>query len=669
MVKQRKLNTPEKRARVGERIKVAATQAGLSLKDLAEQAAVPAATVYQYVRGITAIPEPLLERIATVTRVHRSFFDPDQDGRQALALPMDAAVQEGVVASVDAEARVRLEIEYQKARAVVEAYRAPRAGRASYLSAIQRLLVLSRARDGGELPVKLLADIGRAQQEDTCLELAESSLQEALELAEGAYPEVWAQVILDMAECCLEQGAVADAERYLNKLAAVESSPLQWAALAQLGRLHTKNRDYSGAIGHFERAAQSVAAGGSGEQRLAQRALTAGLAEIAWHTGHLEAARALWAVSARLAEALRDAPAYFEALVETARCEEASGNLTAARLSLEKAVTLAAFSPGLESRMVKALVLLMRIQFALGAKPAAHEQARRAYHLARKSDSPEDNIRGHLAMARSRLAAGHYDDSLEYAAEALAETLRSNHKADIAEARLIRASAWLRLHENSLGETGQTAPRTLDKALAEAKAALAAAKESGSYPLLLESHLTIAELYQTMGRHAESNMEAAALLAIVDAGPTDLAPLLESGADSLAALIGTELEVLALFRGAMRVDLPLVEWRALALQGGLAAKRKEPEAAQSFFAYAAQVMSAIAGKLNPAEVEGYLELYPRAALAAGYDSRIGIGSAQRAGIQSMLNKIIARPDAGMTAVVGKAAEHGTRSVGSSSQED
>src|SRR5437763_14450763 len=93
MAKHRKLNTPEKRARVGERIKVASTQAGLSLKDLAEQAAVSPSAIYQYVRGITAVPESLLERIAAVTRVHLSFFDPEQDARQALALPLSAPVQ------------------------------------------------------------------------------------------------------------------------------------------------------------------------------------------------------------------------------------------------------------------------------------------------------------------------------------------------------------------------------------------------------------------------------------------------------------------------------------------------------------------------------------------------------------------------------------------------
>ena len=63
-----KLNTPEKRARVGERIKISATQAGLSLKELATFVNVSPSVIYQYVRGIIMIPADTLEKIAAVTR-------------------------------------------------------------------------------------------------------------------------------------------------------------------------------------------------------------------------------------------------------------------------------------------------------------------------------------------------------------------------------------------------------------------------------------------------------------------------------------------------------------------------------------------------------------------------------------------------------------------------
>src|SRR5579871_1681328 len=90
-----KLNTPEKRARVGERIKIAATQAGLSLKELAEYVGASPSSIYQYVRGIISIPPNILEQIAAVTRVHTDFFDPDREARSTLALPADQPMPEG----------------------------------------------------------------------------------------------------------------------------------------------------------------------------------------------------------------------------------------------------------------------------------------------------------------------------------------------------------------------------------------------------------------------------------------------------------------------------------------------------------------------------------------------------------------------------------------------
>src|SRR5205814_5985709 len=95
VARQKKWNTPEKRARIGERIKVAATQAGLSLKELADAADVKTPVIYQYVRGIISIPPEALARIAEVTRVHPDFFDPESDARSTLALPADAPSGEG----------------------------------------------------------------------------------------------------------------------------------------------------------------------------------------------------------------------------------------------------------------------------------------------------------------------------------------------------------------------------------------------------------------------------------------------------------------------------------------------------------------------------------------------------------------------------------------------
>ena len=64
--------------RAPKRIKVAATSAGLTLKELAAQAGTTPALIYQYVRGITNVPPETLRAIAVATRVNLEFFDPDK---------------------------------------------------------------------------------------------------------------------------------------------------------------------------------------------------------------------------------------------------------------------------------------------------------------------------------------------------------------------------------------------------------------------------------------------------------------------------------------------------------------------------------------------------------------------------------------------------------------
>src|SRR5947209_1032755 len=74
-----KIKSPEKRARIGERIKISATSSGLTLKELAAKANTTPALIYQYVRGITNVPRDTLQAIAAATNVNIEFFDPDKD--------------------------------------------------------------------------------------------------------------------------------------------------------------------------------------------------------------------------------------------------------------------------------------------------------------------------------------------------------------------------------------------------------------------------------------------------------------------------------------------------------------------------------------------------------------------------------------------------------------
>ncbi len=655
MAKQRKLNTPEKRARVGERIKVAATQAGLSLKDLAEQAAVSPSAVYQYVRGITAVPEALLERIAAVTRVHLSFFDPDHDARQVFALPLDASDAGGVGTEEarDAEPGAVYEAEYLKARAVVEAYWAPGSSRASYQAALQRLLVLSRVRDGGELPVTLLANIGRAQMEDGLLETALSSLSDARQLAGRDYPEKWAQITLDAAACCAARGEAAEARRYLEQLAGAESSPLRWEALAQLGRLRARAGDYFGAIAHFERAAQAVTAENSRRhERRAQGALSAALAELAYNTGHFEAAHALWDAAARLAMQRKDAPGYLEAVTELGRCEEASGHLARAVRRQETAAALAAFSPNLNDRRVSALVLLSRVQTVAGAQSAAIESARQAYRLSQGSDVPADAVSGSIAMAQQLVAGFQFAEALDFADEALKAAVRTNRNSDGAAAQLIRAQALLGSAGGGQPGAGHDAQPLLVQAMEAAQTALDAAGSPRHCALLLEAQLAIADIHRAMGRDRDAETSAAALLDTIDAGPGEVSTLLAGGADCLVALLAEEVNVPAQFRMAARIALPLLEWQVHALRATLAAARNDSEAAHSSFARASQIVAAITDGLSRPEAAAFRRANPRLALLESGSAQPGAASTPATDVHSLLDRMIAAPNEGVTAVVG-----------------
>jgi hypothetical protein len=137
----------------------------------------------------------LLERIAAVTKVHPSFFDPELDTRQMLALPMESGGQEAVPAAPTAAAtRARVEAEYRQARAFSDAQRGPYANRASYLQSLERMLTLSRALDTRDQDAAILARLGSAQLEDGNLAAARASLTEARELAENDLSDVWGQL-------------------------------------------------------------------------------------------------------------------------------------------------------------------------------------------------------------------------------------------------------------------------------------------------------------------------------------------------------------------------------------------------------------------------------------------------------------------------------------------
>jgi transcriptional regulator with XRE-family HTH domain len=658
MVRQRKLNTPEKRARVGERIKVAATQAGYSLKELAEQAGVAPSVIYQYVRGITAVPISLLDNIAAVTRVHTSFFDPEQDARQTLALPIDAPhVDPGTAVSVaETGTRSRIEGEMRQARALAEACAGSRTNRAAYLSALEQMVVLSRALDRREQHAGILARMGRARLEDGQLALAYSNLMEARDLLGQEVSETTHRVTLDLALCHAEREEYAEAARVLEEITAVEASPARWRAEILLGQIRYRYGDYPGALLHYGQAAESVLAQNSPQsERDAQSPLAMALAQLAYGIGHFEASRSLWSYAARRAERDRDSAVYLQAVTELARCEEARGDLAAARCCLQQVTVLTAFWEDDEKRQVVARGLLARVQAAVGAEDNTRENARLALRIAHRNGKIADNIAASIALAQIRIASKQFTEALEYGRDAVDLARRSDRAADLASAHLLTAAACCGEHATRRGDSSPAAEAALRRALVEAKAAADAADRGRDLLVRLQAQWMIADLYAAMGAEREAEAALDTFLNMVNAGPAGFKAFLNTGTNSLLALLSAEIDLPALLQASGRLDLPLIEWQVHTLRGLLAASRKNLNSAYDSFLQAAQVVWRVMCGLTPAEAYAFHRRNPRLSDLLDGLEQTAIAAGARDDVRTLLERIQLSIEERGAAIVGAKA--------------
>lgn len=620
-MRQAKLNTPEKRARVGERIKVAATQSGLSLKELAQACETKPSMIYQYVRGITSIPPDLIERIAAVTRVHTDFFDPEKDGRSAFGLPADQPSPEGVPvlnapAGAEPATRQRIETELKQLLTLALAQNRPERDRAAYRSSLEQIFALSHATGNARQEGGALWRLAALKLEENDFTGAQQNFTTAREIFQNEGSEDSRQMLtLALADAYMHQGNFDTARGYLDELVTSNDPNLLYRTHIELGMLAFRQHDHSGALKSFCKAAEQL-------QRIepekrsphAVLSLIGNLADIVRAAGHYEEAMMLWGRCLQQATAERKADAFLESIIEIAQCCTLMGRLGEAKQRLELASVLAGFLFEDEGRLSIARALLADVQVTLGSLDSAKENARAAMRIANKVRSARPTIISCMALAETYLAAGQWSDALDYTQEALDEAKTSKRTRELAQIREMRSRAFLRKEEEArTGGNAAAAQEALRQAFAEAGQSMEFATKADSVAEQVSAHLALARCHFRQEDGEAAEREAHAALELTADGGVGLQRLLGEDAKNLPELmLSPEIDLPRLFAG-RRVQLPSLEWQALYMEGMLRATRLGPGEGFASIRDAAQTLTKMLSTLTQSEAVHFQQCHPEVA--------------------------------------------------------
>lgn len=636
-MRQAKLNTPEKRARVGERIKVAATQSGLSLKELAQACETKPSMIYQYVRGITSIPPELIERIAAVTRVHTDFFDPEKDGRAALGLPVDQTAPEGGASTPSAAptapaTRQRIEAELKQLSTLASAQNHPERDRTAYRSSLEQIYALAHATGNARQEATALGRLASLKVEESDFVGAEKNYLSARELFKNEGAEESSQMLtLALADAHLHQGNFDTARGYLDELATATDPSMLYRLHLALGMLAFRQHDHAEALRSFCKAAEDLDRIPPEKRRpQAMLALVGNLADIVRAAGHYEEAIMLWSRCMQQATTERKADAFLESIIEIAQCCTLMGRFGEAKQRLELASVLAGFLFEDEGRLGVARALLADVLVTMGHLDAAKENARAATRIANKVRSARPTIVASMALAETYLAAGQWSDALDYTQEALDEAKKSKRAREIAQIRELRSRAYLRQEEEaSTAGNDKSAAEALRQAFAEASMSMEFATKADSVAEQVSAHLALARCYFRQEDGAAAEREAHSALELTSEGGVGLQRLLGEEANTLPDLmLSPEIDLPALFAN-RRVHLPSLEWQALYLEGSLKAARLGPGEGFASIRDAAQTLTHMLSTLTQAEAIHFQQRHPEVADVFSKLSQFAISEGDR----------------------------------------
>jgi tetratricopeptide (TPR) repeat protein len=608
---------------MGARIKIAATQAGVTLKELAEATQTSTAMMYQYVRGNVGVPAETLKRIADATRVTLSFFDTTEvphaprEEEEKKEEPRPVAPEPAPVAPAqDASALAtteRIRTELRHLHALYVAYDQPKRDRSACISTLNQMVALARTTQNTNQEAWALWNLGRNCVASDEFDEARRHLTAAIDLFTAQNLEQYrASAVLDLALMLRRQGQLDASQRHLEGLVNSPLISMRWRALISLGVLRFQQRDYEGAIQFLIRAARQGEELTSEEEKQAlMQHLMEAVTDVLRATGHFDAALSLWLQQLERAARQRQASQFLEALLEIAQCCQSMGRISEAKQRLELAVVLAGFLFEDESRSSIAHSLLARTLVSMGQLDEARNNARMALRIANKVGGTRASLLASLAQAETSLATGQWDDALHYAQEALDEARRTSRGQEVASAHEVRARTYLYQYEQSRKQGNeQEAQQALQRALAEANLARERAEQANQLYEHVAANITLARCHLANGNETAAEDAAGAAVTLIEKGGVGLALLLGKDADDLPAILrSSEFNLPALFAD-HNLALPALEWQARYLEASVLAKRLGPEAAFTALRGASEAVLAILRNFNQNEIANYQKQTP-----------------------------------------------------------
>lgn len=624
-----KIKSPEKRARIGERIKLAATLAGMSLDELAQRIGAPAARIYQYVRGITNIPPETLQAIAAVTNVSMTLFDPDVDARSALA-----AFAAPESAESTARERERVTTRLQHIQELADAYDSPKRNLSALMTMLHEALALSRVTGDRQKEAYYLWRLGAAHNETGDYEEARRCLLQARDLfAELKREDYRVLTVLDLAVTAADSGAIDAAIEYSRDVVRTGPKDMRWRALVNIGGLYYRQHNYEEALKAFSEAARALEEVDERERESQGLPyLMNHLADIAKDTGHYEAALALWSRSLAQATEEKRADIFLESLLNVAQCCQFLGKISEAKQKLEQAVILASFLFDDQNRLGVARAQLADVLVALGSLEEAKELAKSALRSATKVGGPRGMILASLALAETLLASGQYDDALAYTDDAIREAQRSRRPLEQAQARNARARICLQMARED--ESGGW----LREAEAEARRALDLAERVDDARNRIVAHLTLARCRAMQADEMGAEEEAQKAIEAAQTGAVTLPRLMGEEMQNLPRLLkAPHIDLERLFEG-RAVQLPALEWQAHYLQGTLRAKRLGPGDAYAAMREAANALARLLAGLSAEDADHFLGRHPEIAKVYEDLARFALTAADRQEAHTLLQR-------------------------------
>ncbi|HSV73736.1 MAG TPA: helix-turn-helix transcriptional regulator [Chthonomonadales bacterium] len=604
MAKSDRQRSPEQRAIVGARIKIAAATARLTLKQLAARVGVSSAAMYQYVRGITGTPDAVLDSIARETGVDRAFFDPDASEPP----PSGGASVISMRASVAAPPDL-IRADLRRLEQLAEAMDNPRRNLPGLVSVHHEMLALARVAGDRNQEAYVLWRLGAVHNDAGGFEEAEACLRQARDLfrSTGAQ-EYEVLVALDLAQALAECGRTEAAIACCHEVASQGSADLRWRALVNLGGLHYRRREREAAMRAFADAAAALECIDARRREAgAMPYMMAHLAKVARDTGHYEAAMSLWSRSLAQATEEKQAGVFLESLISMAEVCQLVGKISEARHRLEQAVVLASLWFDDQNRQSIARAHLAEVMAALGCLDEAREHARASLKTATRVGGPRGMILASLALCETCLAAGQLREALDYANDAIREADAAGRSLESAQGRICRARVCLHLAGQGDGHDWLAEARRDAGRVVEDAATRDAPRER------MAAHLTLAQCLRVEGRAEEAEEAVEQALQIARDGAPALPVLLGFDPAELPSLMRTApLDLESLF-ARRSVTVPALEWQAHYLQGSLKAKRLGPAAGYIALREAALALGRVLDGLSAEDAARFCDGHPEVA--------------------------------------------------------